>query len=64
MSTPLDHVAEAAARVAQVEDALTVAREERATAILAAVDAGAPIRQIALAGDVSRQTVYTIRDNR
>lgn len=62
--TPLDRVADAAARVSQAEDALTASRDGRATAILAAIDAGAPIRQIALAGDVTRQTVYTIRDNR
>lgn len=61
---PLDRVAESAEQVASAEDVLAVARAERDTRILAAIDAGAPIRQIALAGQISRNSVYKIRDNR
>lgn len=62
--TPLDLVAEAAEKVSKAEDALAVAREERNRAILAAVDAGAPIRQISIAGHIARQNIYTLLDKR
>lgn len=61
---PLDLVAEAAEKVAKAEDALAVAREERNRAIIAAVDAGAPIRQISIAGHIARQSIYAIIDKR
>lgn len=38
------------------------ATRQRDEAILAAIKAGAPIRQIAIAAGLSRQTIYTIRD--
>lgn len=60
----LDRVAESAEQVATADDALAAARAERDVNILAAIDAGAPIRQIALAGQISRNSVYRIRDNR
>lgn len=64
MTTPLDRVAEAADRVAQAEDALRQAREERNSAILAAIDAGADKKSAAEAAGVNRQTVYNILEGR
>ena len=60
---PLDRVAECAEQVATAEDALAVARAERDASILAAIDAGTPIRQIAMSGKISRNSIYKIIKN-
>ena len=59
---PLDRVAEAAWGMARVTQDLELARDGRDAAIRAAIGAGVPIRRIADAADMTRQSIYTIRD--
>ena len=64
MSTNLDRVADAAERVTQAENTLTVARKERDSAILATLNTGTPLAQVARAAGLTRQAIYKLKNQR
>ena len=52
------------AQIARAAQALEKAREQLETEIIEALEEGIPLRQVAKAANLSRPTIYSIRDRK